>query len=76
MTTRTRQPTEVTGGIGQSTARPDSGAKLRGEFQYAQDLTAEGMLWAATVRSPHARARLLRVDIAPALAIDGDWTSV
>ncbi|HJR91745.1 MAG TPA: molybdopterin cofactor-binding domain-containing protein [Acidimicrobiia bacterium] len=71
MTTRTRQTTEVTGGIGQSTARPDSGPKLRGEFQYAQDLTADGMLWAATVRSPHARARIVSIDIAPALAIDG-----
>ena len=71
MTTRTRQPTEVAGGIGQSTLRPDGIPKLRGSFEYAQDLTAEGMLWAATVRSPHAHARIVSIDIAPALAMGG-----
>ncbi len=29
------------------------------------------MLWAATVRSPHARARIASIDLAPALAIGG-----
>jgi len=59
------------GGVGESPLRPDGVPKLRGEFDYAQDLSAEGMLWAATVRSPHARARIVSVDLAAALAIGG-----
>ena len=59
------------GGVGESPLRPDGVPKLRGEFDYAQDLRAEGMLWAATVRSPHARARIVSIDLAPALAIGG-----
>jgi xanthine dehydrogenase D subunit len=51
--------------------RPDGIPKLQGKFEYAQDLVAEGMLWAATVRSPHARARIVTIDLAPALAIGG-----
>jgi xanthine dehydrogenase D subunit len=57
--------------VGESPLRPDGVPKLRGEFDYAQDLSAEGMLWAATVRSPHARARIVSVDLAAALAIGG-----
>ncbi|HEX9864982.1 MAG TPA: molybdopterin cofactor-binding domain-containing protein [Acidimicrobiia bacterium] len=72
MTTRIeRRVTSPDGVIGQSPARPDAVPKLRGEFEYAQDLTADGMLWAATVRSPHARARIVSVDVAPALAVGG-----
>lgn len=63
--------TPVEDGVGASALRPDSVAKLRGEFAYAQDLSAEGMLWAATVRGPHARARIVSIDPAPALALGG-----
>ncbi|MGH8913370.1 MAG: molybdopterin cofactor-binding domain-containing protein [Acidimicrobiia bacterium] len=59
------------GAVGQSPLRPDGIPKLRGEFEYAQDLGAEAMLWAATVRSPHARARIVSIDPAPALAMGG-----
>ena len=44
---------------------------MKGEFQYASDLVSEGMLWGATTRSPHAHARIVSIDIAPALAIGG-----
>jgi len=72
MTARTvRRTTTHEGGVGQSPARPDGVPKLRGEFEYAQDLKADEMLWAATVRSPHARARIVSIDIAPALAVGG-----
>jgi len=72
MSTRTtRRPTEVSNGVGSSPVRPDGASKLRGEFQYAQDLTAEGMLWGATRRSPHPHARIAEIDIGPALAIGG-----
>lgn len=59
------------GAIGKSVLRPDGVPKLRGEFEYAQDLRAEGMLWASTVRSHHARARIVSIDVAPALAMGG-----
>src|SRR5690606_13913578 len=69
-TTRVRR-SGVKGGAGETTARPDGVPKLTAEFGYAQDLHAEGMLWGATARSPHARARIVSIDIAPALAIGG-----
>ena len=59
------------GGVGESPLRPDGVPKLRGEFDYAQDLSVEGMLWATTVRSPHARARIVSIDVDPALAMGG-----
>ena len=61
----------VRGGIGESVVRPDGVPKVTGNFAYASDLTAEGMLWGATLRSPFARARLVRLDTAAALAIPG-----
>lgn len=70
-TTRTRKVTTVKAGVGESPIRPDSVPKLTGEFAYAQDLTAEGMLWAATKRSPHPHARIISIDVGPALAIGG-----
>jgi xanthine dehydrogenase D subunit len=72
MTTRTtKHPTPVAGGIGESPQRPDGVPKLQGEFEYASDLVSDGMLWGATSRSPHAHARIVSIDIAPALAIGG-----
>ncbi len=58
-------------GIGVSARRPDGEPKVTGNFAYASDLSSKGMLWAATARSPHAHARLKKVDIAPALAMAG-----
>jgi xanthine dehydrogenase D subunit len=51
--------------------RPDGVPKVAGNFAYASDLFANGMLWGATLRSPYAHARLTRLDIAPALAMGG-----
>jgi xanthine dehydrogenase D subunit len=42
-----------------------------GNFAYASDLHAEGMLWGATLRSPYAHARITKLDTAPALAVPG-----
>ena len=58
-------------GIGASIVRPDAIAKVRGEF--ATDLRAAGMLWGATLRSPHPLARILKVDLTPAKRIP-HWT--
>ncbi len=59
------------GRIGDSLVRVDGVAKVRGEFAYSSDLSAPGMLWGHTVRSPHAHARIVAVDIAEAVAMPG-----
>jgi xanthine dehydrogenase D subunit len=59
------------GRLGDSALRPDGGPKVRGEFAFAGDLWAEGMLWGATLRSVHPSARILATDIGPALRIPG-----
>jgi len=53
--------------IGAGVARPDALDKVRGEARYADDLSFPGMLHAAVVRSPHAHARVLRIDSSAAL---------
>ena len=58
-------------GIGESPVRPDGPLKVKGEFAYSSDLWIDGMLWGATLRSPHPRARVTSVDIGAALAIPG-----
>src|SRR5918911_4932992 len=59
------------GRIGESVVRVDGVPKVTGEFAYASDLHAAGMLWGHTVRSPHAHARILAIDVADALASPG-----
>ena len=72
MTSRTRRHTApVEGGVGQSPVRPDGLPKLKGEFAYVQDMWVDGMLWGATLRSPHPHARIVSVDVAAALAVGG-----
>ncbi|WP_344977715.1 xanthine dehydrogenase subunit D [Streptosporangium fragile] len=70
-----RAPREITapgtGGVGDSPPRPDGTLKVRGEFAYSSDLWADGMLWGATLRSPHPRARIVSIDVAAALAHPG-----
>ncbi|QFG27447.1 xanthine dehydrogenase subunit D [Actinomadura sp. WMMB 499] len=51
--------------------RPDGTLKVTGEFAYASDLWMDGMLWGATLRSPHPRALIRSVDVGPALATPG-----
>jgi CO/xanthine dehydrogenase Mo-binding subunit len=71
-TTTTTQPRKLElGRIGESLRRADGEPKVKGEFAYSSDLIAPGMLWGHTVRSPHAHARIVSVDIAEALAMPG-----
>jgi len=51
--------------------RHDAVPKVTGEFAYASDLEVAEMLWGQTVRSPHAHARILSVDISEALLLPG-----
>ena len=59
------------GKVGQRLLRDDAVPKVRGEFAYSSDLSAPGMLWGDTLRSPHAHARIDSLDIAAALAHPG-----
>lgn len=61
----------VAGGVGESTPRPDGIPKLTGAFEYSSDLHHDDMLWGATLRSPHPRARITGIDVAPALTRPG-----
>jgi CO/xanthine dehydrogenase Mo-binding subunit len=63
--------TLVRGRIGELVLRPDGIPKVTGAFAYSSDLSAEGMLWGVTVRSPHAHARIAAIDVAAALATHG-----
>ena len=59
------------GWIGESVRRVDGIPKTTGEFAYASDLQAAGMLWGHTLRSPYAHARVREIDLSGALAVAG-----
>jgi xanthine dehydrogenase D subunit len=59
------------GGIGDSPQRPDGALKVTGQFAYGSDLWMDGMLWGATLRSPHPFARIRSIAIGAALATSG-----
>jgi len=61
----------VAGGVGSSAPRYRAEAQALGERPYVADLTIPGMLHAAIVLSEHPRARVLRIDPSPALALPG-----
>jgi len=73
--TRTH-PDARPGTLGTSTLRPDGIAKVQGRFAFSSDLWAEHALWGATLRSPHPRARIVRLDVTPAWQIDGVETVI
>ncbi len=62
---------KVRGVVGESVERPDSVPKVKGEFLYGSDLRAPGMLHGATLRSPHPRARIRRIDTSGAAKMPG-----
>lgn len=57
--------------VGHSVSRPDAPDKVKGSARYIDDLSFEGQLHARVLRSPHARARILRIDTGDALAVPG-----
>ena len=62
---------DVGGRLGDSVARPDGVAKVQGTFAFSSDLTADGFLWGATLRSPHPHARITGIDVSGAWRIPG-----
>src|ERR1700737_30640 len=59
------------GGVGESVKRVDGVPKVKGEFEYASDLRRDGMLWGATLRSPHPHARIVSIDTSAAVEAPG-----
>jgi xanthine dehydrogenase D subunit len=57
--------------LGRSAVRPDGVAKVQGSFEFASDLGGDGVLWGATLRSPHPHARIVSIDVSPAWNISG-----
>lgn len=68
MSTKTRTRRDV---LGTSALRPDGVPKVQGRYAFTSDLWAENMLWGSTLRSPHAYARIVSIDVTPAWKIDG-----
>lgn len=57
--------------VGHKTERIDSKEKLTGEAIYVSDLVVPGMLYARVKTSPHARARIKKIDTSEAEALTG-----
>jgi carbon-monoxide dehydrogenase large subunit len=57
--------------IGKSPRRREDERLLVGRGRFVDDVRLPGLLHLAIVRSPHARARIARVDTAPAKAVPG-----
>jgi xanthine dehydrogenase D subunit len=64
------------GTIGTSATRPDGIAKVQGSFEFSSDLSADGCLWGATLRSPHPYARIRSIDVSGAWKIAGVETVI
>ncbi|MDO8973234.1 molybdopterin cofactor-binding domain-containing protein [Reyranella sp.] len=64
--------TDVAGkACGASLPNPFTDAILTGKARYTMDLAMEGMLHLKVLRSPHAHARIVRIDRTAALAVSG-----
>ncbi|MXY06267.1 MAG: xanthine dehydrogenase family protein molybdopterin-binding subunit, partial [Gammaproteobacteria bacterium] len=57
--------------IGKDFTPPDIFGKVTGKAKYAEDFTADGMCYARLLVSPMPHARVKKLDLAPALAMDG-----
>src|SRR5574341_923465 len=65
------RPDEEYAVIGKSIPKKDGWVKATGEARYADDLVFPGMLFGKLLRSPHSHAKILQVDVAPALKLSG-----
>jgi xanthine dehydrogenase YagR molybdenum-binding subunit len=62
--------------VGQAATRIDGLERARGQAVYTADVKLPGMLHAAVLRSPHAHARVARIDLAQALASPGVYAAI
>src|SRR5271168_4150939 len=67
----------MSGPVGKSVLRKEDPALLSGRGRYADDLAVPvGTLHAHVVRSPHAHADIVGIDITAALKHDGVWAVI
>jgi CO/xanthine dehydrogenase Mo-binding subunit len=64
------------GRIGEPTPQHQAVEKVRGRAVYVRDMTLPGMLHGRVLRSPHARARIVNVDLSRALRVRGVRTII
>ncbi len=57
--------------VGQRSIRPDGFDKVTGRANYGADLTLPGMIWGKILRSPHAHAKITKLDTSRAEAHPG-----
>ncbi|MGP0070668.1 MAG: xanthine dehydrogenase family protein molybdopterin-binding subunit [Bryobacteraceae bacterium] len=57
--------------VGHPTSRVDALQRVTGKADYTSDVHLPGMLYARVLRSPHAHARISRIDVSKALALPG-----
>jgi CO/xanthine dehydrogenase Mo-binding subunit len=57
--------------VGQRIRRPDALDKVKGSAVYIEDMGVAGALVAGVLRSPHAHARVMRLEVSAARAIAG-----
>jgi CO/xanthine dehydrogenase Mo-binding subunit len=67
----TQKTTRDVRGVGLAIPRPDGAEKVTGRVQYVADLQPRGLLHAKLLRSPHAHARIVRIDTSRARALPG-----
>jgi CO/xanthine dehydrogenase Mo-binding subunit len=57
--------------VTRSEFRKDAWGKVTGQARYTDDISLSGLLHGGVLRSPHHYARILKIDIRPALQIEG-----
>src|SRR5262249_31121393 len=57
--------------VGQRAERMDALEKVTGDARYTADVQLPGMLYAALLRAPVPSGRITKLDLSPALALDG-----
>jgi CO/xanthine dehydrogenase Mo-binding subunit len=67
----TMKTTRDVRGVGLAIPRPDGPEKVTGRVQYVADIKLRGLLHAKLLRSPHAHARIVRIDASRARALPG-----
>jgi len=57
--------------VGHPTPRIDALERVTGQAHYTADVKLPGMLYARVLRSPHAHARIVKIDVSKAQALPG-----
>jgi CO/xanthine dehydrogenase Mo-binding subunit len=73
-TPETERAQEVGRFTGKSVPRTEDGRLLKGQGKFTDDVWMHRQGFAHFVRSPHAHARILSVDVSKALSLDGVYT--